>query len=380
MEGTGSTPATAQGSANSGHLQLVDGLRGLAALAVLLCHYWNFYFLPGQKVVHESWWATRPAAEFVGLFYAHGIFAVNVFWIISGFVFAYVYLGSRSDTRSFAVNRFARLYPLHLLTLLVMAGLQLASSARFGTWIFYDHNDWYHFFLNLLFVTGWGFDAHNTFNGVIWSVSVELLVYALFWSLRGWIDRRGIAAALGLAVGAGLLKLIGFDLLVLACALHFFCGTALAMAWKNLRARRGRAIGLALGLMAAGYPLMLAQHPAVAIGLGMNAFFGGLILLLAGLEDLAPRTVRQGAQWVGDTTYGTYLWHLPIMIGIILLVKDQTALMELAAHSWFLACWLVFMVCVGRLSYTCIEYPARVFVRRLLLAPRSGVSIAPVAG
>lgn len=353
----------------AGHLSLLDGLRGLAALSVLLCHYANFFFVPGQSVIDPAWWTSRPGGDWLGPVYAQGIYAVNVFWIISGFVLAHVYLGVKTETKAFAVHRFARLYPLHLLTLLVMAGLQLLALRRFGTWLIYDHNDWFHFAEQLLFASGWGIDSHVTFNGPIWSVSVELLVYALFWALRDWLHHRGLVAALALSAGSGLLVLLGFDWLMFGCSLHFFFGAAIAMAWRQLRARRQFAMVLAASLIAIGLPLMNSSNQTVSIPLGMNAFFGGLILLLASLEDRAPRMLRQTAQWLGDASYGTYLWHLPFTIGLILILSGRTDIMKLAAHGWFLIAWLAAVLAIGRLSYRYIEYPSRVLLRRLLMRP-----------
>ena len=204
-----SSRAEAPGSA--GHISLLDGLRGLAAFSVLLCHYTYLFTLPGQSTFDLKWATLQPGGEWLKQFHLLGIYAVNVFWIISGFVMAHVYLGAKTGTKAFVVNRFARLYPLHLLTLLIMAGLQILAFQRFGTWLISDYNDLYHFAQQLLFASGWGIDKHASFNVPIWSVSVELLVYALFWVLRDWLHHRGLAAALALSAGAGLLVLIGLD-------------------------------------------------------------------------------------------------------------------------------------------------------------------------
>lgn len=353
----------------AGHISLLDGLRGLAALSVLLCHYANFFFLPGQSTVHPDWWTTRPGADWLGPIYPQGMYAVNVFWIISGFVLAHVYLGAKTGTKAFAVHRFARLYPLHLVTLLVMAGLQLLALQRFGTWIIYDHNDWLHFVEQLLFASGWGIDKHVSFNGPIWSVSVELLVYALFWVLRDWLHHRGLVAALAMSIGAGMLVLIGIDWLMFACSLHFFFGTAIAMAWRQLQARRQLAKALAAVLLALGIPLLQSSNQAVFTALGINAFFGGLILLLASLEDRAPQKLRQASQWLGDASYGTYLWHLPFTVFLLIAFADRIDFMKLASHGWFLIAWLGAMLALGRLSYTYLEYPSRVILRRLMMPP-----------
>lgn len=129
---------------------LLDGFRGIAALAVMLYHYKIFidpFHIPGTKPG-----GLEPFRWALGLIYDQGSMAVPIFWMISGFVFAAVYAGASGTGRSFAINRFARLYPLHLLTLIVVALLQMVPTAQFGRWFIYTNNDPYHFMLQLFFV------------------------------------------------------------------------------------------------------------------------------------------------------------------------------------------------------------------------------------
>ena len=44
-------------------------------------------------------------------------------------------------------------------------------------------NDLYHFFLQIFFISAWGFENGNSFNAPIWSVSVEIGIYILFFLL-----------------------------------------------------------------------------------------------------------------------------------------------------------------------------------------------------
>ncbi len=106
----------------------VDALRGLAALSVVVFHYHHFYLrdAAGRPDIPET--GTFPYAAILDAAYRHGGLAVEHFWVISGFVFAHVYLGRPTTMRAFWVARFARLYPLHLVTLLAVAALQAVSS------------------------------------------------------------------------------------------------------------------------------------------------------------------------------------------------------------------------------------------------------------
>jgi len=86
----------------------LDGLRGIAAIAVMAFHF-NIFFLPQARL------------PFVG----RGYLAVDLFFLLSGFVMAHVYgltlaYNWRAHWQEFALARFARIYPLFALTLLAM--------------------------------------------------------------------------------------------------------------------------------------------------------------------------------------------------------------------------------------------------------------------
>jgi peptidoglycan/LPS O-acetylase OafA/YrhL len=86
----------------------LDGLRGIAAIVVMLFHF-NIFFLPQARL------------PFVGRAYL----AVDLFFLLSGFVMTHVYghlLASnwRAHWPKFAIARFARIYPLFAVTTLVM--------------------------------------------------------------------------------------------------------------------------------------------------------------------------------------------------------------------------------------------------------------------
>ncbi|MBC7757078.1 MAG: hypothetical protein H7Z20_10680 [Bdellovibrio sp.] len=72
----------------------------------------------------------------------------------------------------FAFLKLSRLYPLHLLTLLLVAAIQLYSANLHQVAV--GDNDAYHFFLNLFFVSAWELDNSLSYNIPAWSVSVEI--------------------------------------------------------------------------------------------------------------------------------------------------------------------------------------------------------------
>ncbi|TPV97788.1 MAG: hypothetical protein USCAAHI_02776 [Beijerinckiaceae bacterium] len=71
----------------------VDFLRWFAALSVLIWHYQHFYYTsPGKSTLSDP--STQPFFKLFHVFYTYGFNAVQLFWIISGFVFANIYMST----------------------------------------------------------------------------------------------------------------------------------------------------------------------------------------------------------------------------------------------------------------------------------------------
>lgn len=343
-------------------LMILDGLRGLAALSVVLCHY--YFFAGDQPGAGTTAW--QPGRPFLDLIYKHGFRAVEVFWVISGFVFTYVYcFGRETDTREFAMNRFARLYPLHLVTLIVMALLQLAAFSMLGRYWVNDHNDLYHFILSLLMVSAWGMQDGPSYNDVIWSVSVEIAIYALFWVLRRRLLEWRAVGALVVAAFCGGIALLGLPNLIFACGFFFFFGAALALATFDLRAQRHGNASLITGLAITGAGILASGHPLLAPSLGVASLAGALVLLAVEGEACFGDRIRRAAQWLGDCSYGIYLWHMPLQLALVLILSRFVDMFALAKQGWFLAAYLTLLLALARASYLMVERPARGWLRRL---------------
>lgn len=196
-------------------------LRGIASVMVMLYHYrlaWP----------HGSWLDGQTA------FLISAEYMVDFFFMLSGFVIALVYLpqagGSWRIWRDYMQSRLARVYPLHLATLLWMMAL-VAASGTFPADLRMET------LRNLLLVQAWGFQDQFALNYPSWSVSGEVAAYLLFPALAFGYLRFGkgfVLAAAALAVTG----LIAHDML-----------TGAGVRWERLallRALPGFAIGVAL--------------------------------------------------------------------------------------------------------------------------------------
>jgi peptidoglycan/LPS O-acetylase OafA/YrhL len=115
-----SRPSSARPDAPARQLQSLTSLRGLAALWVVFYHYSAIYF-PRLDI-----------GDYSNLI-AKGYLAVDLFFMLSGFVMTHVYYRAFSESitqnyRNFLVARVARLYPLHLLVLFLFLATALTSQ------------------------------------------------------------------------------------------------------------------------------------------------------------------------------------------------------------------------------------------------------------
>ncbi len=360
--GQHSAPRKDEGS----YLSLIEGVRGLAAMAILFYHYVHF-FMPGpSRQAPPGAQDAHPAHEQFWLLYDHGYLAVQAFWLISGFVFSHVYHGHSASTRSFFVNRLARLYPLHILTLAVVCLLQWIALQRLGYTPIYGKFDPAHFIPHLFLASAWWTEGGGySFNGPVWSVSAEVVIYALFWQVRGLVARGGLPLVLALAFGFyGAHHYLGDYSKVFACGFYFFAGSGFSLLWQA-RSGSGRplrfivaafaAIGLGAGLEGSDWALRYLALPASC---------GALFLLLAAAEGRAPRGLRRVCQWLGENTYGVYLWHFPLQLCAMLLMMPSVHPGEIASNGWFLAAYLVVVASVARVSFVWFERPLRDGIRR----------------
>ena len=166
------------------HLYGLDIIRGLAACAIVFWH-WQHFSMKGSQLPLDFDRAEQPLYMLFRPMYKYGDFAVPFFFQLSGFVFFWLYRekveSGKCSGYKFAVLRFARLYPLHALTLLIVLVLQIVHARLIGSYFVYPRNDAYHFALHAAFVSHWGFESGHSFNAPIWSVSIEIGLYCIFF-------------------------------------------------------------------------------------------------------------------------------------------------------------------------------------------------------
>jgi len=317
-----------------------------------------------------------PVAWLLGPLYAHGLLAVVYFWMISGFVFAFVYGGSKIGLAEYAGRRLARLYPLHFATLLIVTLCQVALIALVGTHLFYPEHDLYHFMLNLFFIPAWGLENGQSFNGPIWSVSVEVPVYILFWlCIRKLPMNAGMTLALA-CVCFLLQRVVTFSQ-VDFCAMMFFLGATVFYMSRGLEPMAQVLLAGAGWIAGTGAVLLVPELREVNTLL-LIVGFGPPLTILAGLDRLwsGRGGVLETLGKFGDLSYSIYLLHLPIILavttGMVALEIDRSVL---SGNLFAMLLYLAVTIGLSRLSFVWFENPARRWLRRVF-APAAVPGVA----
>lgn len=115
-----------------------------------------------------------------------GRLGVDLFFALSGFILTHTYLTKLGKSAHWRASlkfwwlRLARIYPVHLV-MLVVAGVAVVAAAKFGGEAL--ARDWltpWDFVKNLLLIQEWGPNPQRGWNFVAWSLSMEWLAYLLF--------------------------------------------------------------------------------------------------------------------------------------------------------------------------------------------------------
>lgn len=333
----------------------IDALRGLAALAVAF--FFHIHHLLG-------YYRTGPldGLPLFSWLHDYGFVLVDLFFVVSGFIFAYVYLPNgrlETDARTFAAARFARLYPLHLVTLLAAAAVLAVGPSATAEGCC---NDAYHFALNLAMLQETGLNEGMSFNTPSWSISVEVLCYILFYLVAALAPARFWHLAFVLCA-AGLLGTMSGD----AQFDHIARGLCGFFAGNLAYRLRSVTVGLWLALLPAGF-LVADLVPGLAFGAVLAVTSWPAAVNLARRVALlrSPALV-----WLGDRSYSIYLIHSPLYMAINVLVFSGEAVPPSLTVPLMLAGW-VLLLALADLSFRYLESPARrALTQRLLRARRN---------
>lgn len=310
------------------------------------------------------------------MFVEKGYLGVELFFVLSGFILSHVYMQSagekRFSYRSFLWARLARVYPLHLATLLAV-GLLAAAAIFAGLHVDPNSISWAALPGNLLLVHAWGLTPVAGWNHPSWSISAEWFAYLcfplfafVFWRLRN----KPVAAVVGSTAFLTVLyfvfeRIAGFSL------------TEATFLWGALRIVPTFAFGCALYLVYRRAPLK-APWTASAVSFGLMVlsaalglwdgitvlFAGALILSLASLpNERAGWLASKPAVYLGEISYSVYMVCIPWKLLSVNLAAKLLDAPDKQVHVFVWLAIIALLPVVAAVSYHLVEYPARKALR-----------------
>lgn len=352
-------------------------------------------FIAAMWVVMFTFWKNLDVG-FMPTLATKGYLGVELFFVLSGFILSHVYLEAAGTGgfryRGFLWARLARVYPLHLFTLVGVGALAVVAGLA-GIAVDGSLLSWESLPANLLLLHAWGFAPEAGWNHPSWSISAEWFAYLLFpafafvaWRLRA----RPVLATV--AAGAGLVALY-----VVFAQLAGFLLTEATIRWGALRIVPCFALGCALylihrrgpvpapGLMAglaglgvivaASLPPGLIPLPALWDSL-IVLLFAPLILGLAGLENARAGLMSSRAGvYLGEISYSVYMIAAPWQILAVNVAARLVGAEDKQLPLWLWLAVIAALPAAAAVSYHLVEHPARRWLRGLGAA-RSGPATA----
>ena len=353
-------------------------MRGLAVWWVALYHFREY--LP----ISQSGW--------VGQFISEAYYGLDFFFVLSGFVLQINYAAglaspTRASLRTFAIARFARIYPLHLFMMLVYVLIPLSIVVFSQRATLDNRYSLEYFLLSLLLLQNWGFVGYLGWNVPAWSISTEFASYLVFpLAAMVIMRRRDVASTLVLLVLvlAAIAALFGLNRLDLRydtvywglprCVLEFFVGMCVgrvyqlrgAPEWGLSLALLAVAIGLTFGVLT----FQLQDYYALPCAYAM------LIYCFSRTEAPLSRALSVGwLVYLGEISYATYLSHY--------FIREVIKFFQPVSYgtSWGASIlYIVITLAASILLYHVVELPTRHALRRVGQASdraRSGIARRP---
>lgn len=294
-------------------------------------------------------------------------FGVSYFFILSGFIMIISYGNKKSiNWMDYVKNRFARIYPLYILGILVMIIKPL---------LLLDINI-FDLFYSLVMIQAWIPGKVMLYNFPGWSLSVELFFYMIFPFLYNWIYRfqKGLKSItlvfffiwlssqlilhyfLSTDFTNGGTNIVRNQLLFYFPLMHlneFLVGNLAAMFFLRYKDDYNKNYDIAIIIVVLLLVLTLKYNSGLNYHNGFLALFFVPLILLLSLNTGKITTIfkTKFLVFLGEISYGIYILQLPVFYyskGFYLENPTVTFFMKLSFH-----------LLISAITYLCIEKPLR---------------------
>ena len=393
----------------------LDGLRGVAIGLVFLYHA-SFF-----------WLAESPGEIALLALPALGLYGVDLFFVLSGFLITGILLRTRGAPGyygRFYARRSLRIFPAYyavLLLFLVVFPALTPQAEAFWKPDAERETLWYWTYLSNYQVAATG-RFHHHFLFLAWSLAIEEQFYLVWPALVAWLGRTGLRRlCIGILIGAPLLRagLLGagasplVPYVLTPCRLDALAAGALVallatapggLAAVASRARRlapaalggfvalAAAVSFAPALAGGGAPtglmegesrlLFYTSHPAVIV-VGYSLLAVGFAAALVAVLTAGESALARGLAWgplgtLGRYSYGLYLLHrLGIAVARNFVEPTQAGEWPFAlAQIAFWAVSLALSLALAWVSWQVVEAPFLRLKRRFAYAEGPGAGRA----
>ena len=297
---------------------------------------------------------------------------VEMYFMISGILFSYAYLEKIKDGMkfdSFLLKRFIRIFPLLIITSVVM---------YLGNTVLYKYNGtlWscgtlslWDLCVDILFGGKAIFNAAKTLNAPIWYINVLMLCYIIAFILTKFSKKISSTLVFAGPILLGLMmqysgtSFVGWNEDISRGYIAFFIGNMLGIFFQRIvvtiTSRQMiifRVIAL-LELIVALWIRLCPLHEA-KMGNFRNFYtflvFPGIILLFYNCNWINKLCSTKLIKWMGNISFSVYLWNFPIYLGIHLLVISGHVSLDVTSTLFFILVVAVHLV-VASISYYLID-------------------------
>jgi peptidoglycan/LPS O-acetylase OafA/YrhL len=347
----------------------LDGWRGICALLVAIGHFGVDDHFRSVALIRNSFlW-------------------VDFFFVLSGFVIAHAYadrLHSARDVQFFIVRRFARLWPLHIVTLLAFLFLYLLTLRFPGLSTGFGMISVGSFLSNVFLLHDFALHDWLTWNYPSWSISAEFYTYLAFATLVvAWAIRP-----LPCAIASGL----GFLILLLAaprfagsahtygavrCLYGFFAGVLVWRLRTSVVVPTGWLTPLEAVLVGA-IGLLIAYAGRTPYEIIVPVFFAAVVLVFSKEGGSLSKLLRsRPMSFLGDRSYSIYMVHA--FIGVLFYDVITTVGSKFGVHVFngrgisigpytdlLTVAYIGVVIAVSAISYRMIELPGQRLIPQLI--------------
>jgi peptidoglycan/LPS O-acetylase OafA/YrhL len=357
----------------------LTGIRGVAALAVFLCHF--------QPVILTVLGFDENAGF---RFIDNGFRGVDLFFVLSGFILSHVHQKdfqtiTGEQLRKFYLLRFFRVYPLNTLVLLALLPIPFAVP-EFVAWYRAAHisQGEYHlrdfsfaaFVQSFFLAQTWTVAKFGTWNEPAWTLSAEVVGYGAFPFLANFIVRqRSTLTLIGLAIGS-LASLVILMMVaghatnnpsgifgVIRMAFCFFAGIAVARLFHLWAIPRKTAAITTILFTLITLLFLWLDNLGTLIVFG----FAGLIFGLAyGYGPINAFMTSSPIMFLGKISFSFYMVHIIPLSLFVWVLTDRTQGLGFLTKLLALACMPVACVALAMLTYEFIEIPFQRLGRKVV--------------